>query len=133
MPAILGRLEFWVVFLPNMLWMGTQFAVLTWLPRYARDILAMPDAAVGILPALVPLGQIAGSTGFGWLHARRPRLGLPIFFGTAVLYVVAMALLAGGRRDRRRAGLAVRPRDRDGLPLRQLLHLDRLGVGRGRA
>lgn len=95
-PAILGRLEFWVVFLPNMLWMGTQFAVLTWLPRYARDILAMPDAAVGILPALVPLGQIAGSTGFGWLHARRPRLGLPVFFGTAVLYVGAMALLAGG-------------------------------------
>jgi MFS transporter, ACS family, tartrate transporter len=95
-PAILARVEFWVVFLPNMLWMGTQFAVLTWLPRYARDIVALPDAAVGILPALVPVGQIAGSVGFGWLQARRPRLGLPLFFATAVLYVGAMALLTFG-------------------------------------
>ena len=44
----------------NMLWMGTQFAVLTWLPRYARDVLLLPDATIGFLPALVPLGQIAG-------------------------------------------------------------------------
>jgi MFS family permease len=94
-----------------MLWMGTQFAVLTWLPRYARDVLTLPPAAIGLLPALVPLGQIAGSTGFGWLHSRRPKLGLPIFFGTAVVYLAAMALLASG------AAAAVGPASLFGLAL----------------
>ena len=93
---IAGRLEFWRVVLPNMLWTGTQFALLTWLPRYARDVLEMPPAAVGVLPALAPLGQMAGSTLLGYVHARRPGLGLPIFFATCGAYVAGVVLLASG-------------------------------------
>lgn len=95
-PEILGRLDFWRISLPNMLWTGTQFAALTWLPRYARDVLALPTAAVGVLPALVPLGQIAGSAALAYIHSRRPTLGLPLFFATCCTYVVAMAFLATG-------------------------------------
>jgi predicted MFS family arabinose efflux permease len=95
-PSILGRLEFWVMFLPSMLWTGTQFAVLTWLPRYARDVLEMPTAAVGILPALVPLGQAVGSAALGHLHSRHPAIGLPLFFGSSVGYVLGLVLLATG-------------------------------------
>lgn len=94
--AVARRAAFWRVVLPNMLWTGTQFAVLTWLPRYARDALGMPPAAVGVLPALAPLGQIAGSTFLGYVHARRPGAGLPIFFGTCAAYAVGLVLLASG-------------------------------------
>ena len=60
-PAILGRIEYWRVFLVNMFWMGSHFAVVTWLPRYARDALALPPTALGLLPAIVPIGQIVGT------------------------------------------------------------------------
>lgn len=102
-PAVVSRLDFWRMALPSMFWTGTQFAVLTWLPRYAHDVLALPSAAIGILPAVLPLGQVIGNVVIGQLATRRPRLGLPIFFGFCAAYAASLGLFSSGLAAR--AGL----------------------------
>ena len=96
MGEVIRRLAFWRVVLPNMFWTGSSFALLTWLPRYARDALGMAPAAVGVLPALSPLGQVLGSAFLGYVQARRPGWSLPIFFATCGAYVAGLTLLASG-------------------------------------
>lgn len=95
-PWIVARSEFWAVTLPAALWTGAQFAMLTWLPRFATDALAMPAAASGLLPALSSMGTIAGSAMIGYLYGRHRYLKLPLYFALYVAYVLALAGLASG-------------------------------------
>ena len=95
-PVILGGVEYWRVFLVNMFWMGSHFAVVTWLPRYARDALALPPTALGLLPAIVPIGQIVGTALASRAIALRPATAVPIFIGTCAGYVIVLAALASG-------------------------------------
>ena len=95
-PGVIGRLEYWQVFLVNMLWTGTQFALLTWLPRYARDVLVLPSATVGVLAALAPLGQTVGSALIGSFLGAKKSSNLPFFFGCCVVYTAGLGLLASG-------------------------------------
>jgi MFS family permease len=94
--GIVRRAVFWKIACAQMLMVGTNFAVLTWMPRYAHDVLQLPAAAVGVLPALLPAGQIGGNLIFGYVYARRTDLGLPLFFGCTAAYLAGIALLATG-------------------------------------
>jgi predicted MFS family arabinose efflux permease len=95
-PEIVSHRDFWCVALPTMVWTGTQFGVQTWLPRYARDALGVPAAATGLLPALLPLGMIAGSALLGYLHGRHRMFGMPMYFAFTVAYAIALAILSTG-------------------------------------
>jgi sugar phosphate permease len=94
------RREYWVLFLPTMLWNGANFAIVGWLPRYARDALSLPPVTVGILPALMPLGQMIGSTLIGYVlvrpgHFRAPPT-LALYFSCIAIYAVLFTALLSG-------------------------------------
>ena len=95
-PTILRRIEYWRVISISLVWMGSHFAVVTWLPRYGRDALALPPEALGLLPAIVPIGQILGNALASRAIASRPNLQVPILVGSCFGYVVVLAALASG-------------------------------------
>lgn len=93
---VLRDRRYWRIFLPSMMWNSGHFALLSWLPRYARDVLVLPPAAVGLLPALLPIGLMVGSWGVGLWLQRRPHLGMRPFYASVVLWSCLLALLASG-------------------------------------
>jgi predicted MFS family arabinose efflux permease len=99
-PGIAGRLDFWAVAVIAMLWTGNQFALQTWLPRFGRDVLEMPSALTGILPALLPLGMIIGSTIIGSLHGRHPYFRIPLYIAFFLAYILSLTVLATGLATR---------------------------------
>jgi predicted MFS family arabinose efflux permease len=84
----------WRVAFPAIMWCGTWFGLLTWLPRYARDVLGMPAAASGSLSAAVSLALIPSSFFFGWLVSRRPASRQPSFYSAQVASLAALLLLS---------------------------------------
>jgi MFS family permease len=114
---VAGTPEYWVLFLPTMLWNGANFAIVGWLPRYARDALGLPLTAVGLLPALMAAGQMAGSLLAGTLQSRRGAAPGPAAGGASTPASAVTARLGGwtlarrGRRLRRApdAGRSVLP------------------------
>lgn len=96
MPAIVSRADFWAVSLLAMLWTGNQFALQTWLPRYARDVLRAPTALTGMLTSLLPVGAVFGSILVGYLHGRHPFFRIPFYVALYAAYLAGMGMLASG-------------------------------------
>src|SRR5205085_12604487 len=69
----------WRLAWPAMMWDGAWFGLLTWLPRYARDVLGEPTQATGLLAAAATLALIPGSYLFGWIASRAANGGRPVF------------------------------------------------------
>ncbi len=78
--AALRDVRVWRLAFPAMMWDGTWFGLLTWLPRYARDVLGVAPAATGLLAAASTLALIPGSYLFGWVASRSPRWARPLFY-----------------------------------------------------
>ena len=95
-PVIGARADFWAVSLLAMLWTGNQFALQTWLPRYARDVLQAPTALTGVLSALMPVGAVFGSILVGYLHGRHAFFRIPFYVALYAAYAASMAVLATG-------------------------------------
>ena len=95
-PGLVNHADFWAVSLLTMLWTGNQFALQTWLPRYARDVLQAPIALTGLLSALPPLGMVFGSILIGYLHGRHPFFRIPLYVTLYTAYLASMALLSTG-------------------------------------
>lgn len=92
--AFLGNVRFWPIFLVATMWNGAHFGLVTWLPRYARDVLGLDRSAVGTLAALVPLGLVISGYVAGWLYQRFGPHGSRLFYGAAALYIVLLVALA---------------------------------------
>jgi predicted MFS family arabinose efflux permease len=84
---------FWWLALPAMLWCGAYFGVLSWLPRYARDVLQSGPALTGILPGLLQVGLVFGASAAGALHARHRPLGPRLYFGGGALFGLLVTIL----------------------------------------
>lgn len=84
---------FWWLTLPAMMWCGAWFGVLSWLPRYARDVLQTTTALTGLLPGLVQFGLLIGAALAGALQARWRRLGPWLLFGSGFIFLLAVAAL----------------------------------------
>lgn len=93
--TFLGNLRFWPVFLVAIMWNGAHFGLVTWLPRYARDVLGQDRATVGALAALVPIGLVLAAYGAGWLYQRSGMRGRWLFYGGAGVYTAMLIALAG--------------------------------------
>ncbi len=91
--AVLRDVRFWRLIWPDMMWVGTWFGVLTWLPRYARDVLGVPLEATGLLAAATTVAFIVGSYLFGWAASRYPRSTRPAFFLTQVASLAVILVL----------------------------------------
>ena len=84
---------FWWITLPAMAWCGAYFGLLTWLPRYARDVLQTSTALTGLLPGLFQVGLLVGAFLFGWLQTRHRRLGPWFLYGGGAVFTLAVATL----------------------------------------
>ncbi|MBI3968361.1 MAG: MFS transporter [Chloroflexi bacterium] len=78
--------RFWLLCFPVMIWNGIHFGMLTWLPRFTRDVLELDIRTTGVLAALIPIGMIAGGYGAGHLFARRRSRGYVMLFGGYAVY-----------------------------------------------
>lgn len=97
--VVLRDRGYWRIFLPGMLWNGGQFALLSWLPRYARDVVGLPPAAIGIVPALLPIGLVVGSYVVGWWQSRWPSVGMRPFYANFGIWTALLLLFALGAFD----------------------------------
>jgi sugar phosphate permease len=95
-PSIVARADFWAVALIAMLWTGNQFALQTWLPRYARDVMQAPTALTGVLSSLLPVGAVFGSILVGYLHGRHRFFRIPFYVALYTAYLASTVLLASG-------------------------------------
>jgi MFS family permease len=84
---------FWWLALPAIVWNGAYFGVVTWLPRFSRDVLQMPPELVGLLPACSPIGLLLGGILAGSIQARWPGTGRWLYYGGGALTVLVIALL----------------------------------------
>ena len=99
--SALRDVRLWGVAWPAMMWSGTWFGVLTWLPRYSRDVLETGPAATGLLAAVANAALIPGSYLFGWLMSRFPGRGRHLFYLAqfASLGAALWLPLLGGQPD----------------------------------
>jgi predicted MFS family arabinose efflux permease len=85
--------RFWWLALPATAWCGAYFGVLSWLPRYARDVLGASPAWTGVLPGLFSLGLLFGGVLAGSIHTRWRWSGPWLFFGGGTCFMLLVALL----------------------------------------
>jgi predicted MFS family arabinose efflux permease len=96
--TFLGNLRFWPIFLVAIMWNGAHFGLVTWLPRYARDVLGQDRATVGLLAALVPLGLVLAGYAAGWLYQRLGPRGSTLYYSAGVVYTgLLVAFAASGQ------------------------------------
>ena len=91
--AAVRDVRFWRLAWPAMMWDGTWFGLLTWLPRYARDVLEIDPAASGIFAAAATAALIPGSYFFGWMASHRPASGRPLFYLAQIGSLIAALAL----------------------------------------
>lgn len=84
---------FWWLTLPAMMWCGAWFGVLSWLPRYARDVLQTSTELTGLLPGLVQFGLLFGGTLAGSVQTRWRRSGPWLLFGCGAVFMLLVAAL----------------------------------------
>ena len=85
--------RFWWLALPAIAWCGAYFGVLSWLPRFGRDVLGLSPAWTGVLPGLFSAGLLVGGVAAGSIQTRWRRSGPWLFFGGGLLFMLAVALL----------------------------------------
>lgn len=95
--AILVRKEFWFFSIMSFMWIGFNFSVISWLPRYCLDVLEMPQAMTGLLPAIMTAGGGIANLFYGPIYVRWRRHVERILIALNFSYILLLAgfILAG--------------------------------------
>ena len=89
--TILARKEFWFYSIMSFMWVGFHFSVISWLPRYCLDVLEMPKAMTGLLPAIMTAGGGIANLAYGPIYVRWRRHVERILIAVNFSYILLLA------------------------------------------